>query len=246
MKIGKSIFSAVIALFLVLAVSAAIAYTIPERLEYDLTWAGIKAGTASLEIVENGPYIQLISRAVSSQFVSVFYKVDDLAISSLKKETNKYLPGIPYNYKLKTSEGRHKKDKEVYFDFSTKKATYYSYLDKEQQAFDINENTMDALSCFFYVRHMPLQVGKSVFVEIFDNKKLYRAEVQVIKKEEIRLPLGTFKTILIKPVLLTEGIFSRKGDILIWLTDDEKRLPVLLTTKVKVGSIKATLTGGKY
>jgi hypothetical protein len=47
-------------------------------------------------------------------------------------------------------------------------------------------------------------------------------------------------------VLLTEGIFSRKGDILIWVSDDAKRLPLLLKTKVKVGAIKATLTGGKY
>ena len=147
---------------------------------------------------------------------------------------------------MKTSEGRHIKDKEVYFDFKAKKATFFNYLDKERQVFDINESTMDALSCFYYVRYLPLQVGKSVYVEIFDNKKLYKAEVQVVKKEEIETDFGTFKTILIRPVLQSEGIFNRKGDILIWLTDDAKRLPVLLKTKVKVGSIKATLTGGKY
>ncbi|MGO9379470.1 MAG: DUF3108 domain-containing protein [Dissulfurispiraceae bacterium] len=226
--------------------SAALSYTLPEKLEYDLTWAGIKAGTASLETVENGQYIQFISRAMSSDVVSVFYRVEDLAVSSLKKEAHKTLPGTPYSYRLKTSEGSHKKDKEVYFDFIEKKATYINYIEREQQVFAIGESTMDALSCFFYVRFLPLQVGKSVFVEIFDNKKLYKAEVQVVKKEAIETSLGTFKTILIKPVLQSEGIFSRKGDILIWLTDDAKRLPVLLKTKVKVGSIKATLTSWKY
>ncbi|MGO9950651.1 MAG: DUF3108 domain-containing protein [Dissulfurispiraceae bacterium] len=226
--------------------SAALSYTLPEKLEYDLTWAGIKAGTASLETVENGQYIQFISRAMSSDVVSVFYRVEDLAVSSLKKEAHKTLPGTPYSYRLKTSEGSHKKDKEVYFDFNEKKATYINYIEREQQVFAIGESTMDALSCFFYVRFLPLQVGKSVFVEIFDNKKLYKAEVQVVKKEAIETSLGTFKTILIKPVLQSEGIFSRKGDILIWLTDDAKRLPVLLKTKVKVGSIKATLTSWKY
>jgi hypothetical protein len=245
-KTRKSIIFAIITLIFASLTSAATAYNIPERLEYDLTWSGIKAGTASLEVVDNGPYIQFISRAVSTSFVSVFYRVDDVAVSSLKKEAHKNLPGNPYNYRLKTSEGRHKKDKEVTFDFIARKATYNNYLDKEQQLFDIHETTMDALSCFFYVRYLPLQVGKSVFVEIFDNKKLYKAEVQVLRKEELQTPLGTFKTILIRPVLLTEGIFSRKGDILIWLSDDEKRLPLILKTKVKVGSIKATLTGGKY
>jgi hypothetical protein len=44
----------------------------------------------------------------------------------------------------------------------------------------------------------------------------------------------------------SEGIFYRKGDIFIWLTDDEKRIPVMLKTKVKVGSITAGLVGGRY
>jgi hypothetical protein len=239
------ILAAFVLIFLSLT-SAGSAYTIPEKLEYDLTWSGIKAGTASLEVAENGPYIQFISRAASSDFVSVFYRVEDLAVSSLLKEVHMTLPGKPYSYHLKTSEGRHKKDKEVFFDFKARKVTYNNYLDKEQQLFDINDTTMDALSCFYYVRYLPLQVGKSIYVEIFDSKKLYKAEVQVVKKEEIQIPLGTFKTILIRPVLQTEGIFSRKGDILIWITDDDKRLPVMLKTKVKVGAIKATLTGGKY
>ena len=243
--VRQSELAAVVFLLLCLPTIAS-SYTLPERLEYDLTWAGIKAGTASLETMENGQYIQFVSRAMSSDFVSVFYKVEDLAVSFLKKESHKNLPGTPYSYRLKTSEGRHKKDKEVYFDFVGKKATFFNYLDKEYQVFNIGDSTMDALSCFYYVRYLPLQVGKSVYVEIFDNKKLYKAEVQVVKKEEIETSLGTFKTILIRPILQSEGIFSRKGDILIWLTDDAKRLPVLLKTKVKVGSVKATLTGVKY
>jgi hypothetical protein len=243
---ARSSFIAIFVLVILLLASTTAAYTVPERLEYELTWSGIKAGTASLEVLENGPYIQFVSRAVSSDFVSVFYRVEDVAVSSLLKESHKTLPGKPYNYKLKTSEGRHKKDKEVFFDFKEKKATYFNYLDKEKLVFGINETTMDALSCFYYVRYLPLPVGKSIYVEIFDSKKLYKAEVQVVRKEEIQIPLGTFKAILIKPILLSEGIFSRKGDVLIWVTDDEKRLPLLLKTKVKVGAITATLTGGKY
>ena len=39
----------------------------------------------------------------------------------------------------------------------------------------------------------------------------------------------------------SEGIFYRKGDIFIWLTDDVKHIPVKMQTKVAVGSITATL-----
>ncbi|HMK60800.1 MAG TPA: DUF3108 domain-containing protein [Dissulfurispiraceae bacterium] len=242
MSLSKITGFAVFVIAIIIFSQTAVPFVLPERLDYDLTWAGIKAGTASLETVEKDQYIQFVSRAMSSDFVSVFYRVDDLAVSSLKKIPIKNLPGTPYSYRLKTSEGKHRKDKEVYFDLAAKKAMYIDYLDKEQKSFDIGDSTMDALSCFYYVRFLPLHVGKSVFVDIFDNKKLYKAEIQVVKKEEIETPIGTFKTILIRPVLQSEGIFNRKGDIFIWLTDDERRVPVLLKTKVKVGAVKATIT----
>jgi hypothetical protein len=44
----------------------------------------------------------------------------------------------------------------------------------------------------------------------------------------------------------SEGIFNRKGDMYIWLTDDQRRIPVRMQTKVAVGSITATLVSGTY
>ena len=70
--------------------------------------------------------------------------------------------------------------------------------------------------------------------------------MQVLRREKIALPLGTFETIVVKPLMKSEGIFSRKGDILIWLTDDAKHIPVQMQTKVVVGSITATLVQGYY
>jgi hypothetical protein len=229
-----------------LVVTDASAIKIPERLEYDLTWSGILAGKATLEVEDTGDDILFKSRAISSPVVTVFYKVEDTAVSRLKKGKHKTLPGIIYNYRVKMSEGRHRKDREALFDFKRKKATQIDHLENKTQEYDIGPNTMDALSCFFHVRFLPLQVGKSVYAKIFDNKKYYMVETQVLRKEKITTPLGAFNTILIKPILLTDGLFQRKGDVLIWLTDDDKRLPVLLQTKVKIGSIKATLTGGSY
>jgi hypothetical protein len=228
---------------------AAMPFNIPERLTYDLTWAGIKAGEAVLEVRDNGSHIQFISKATSAKWVSVFYHVEDIVVSTLKKQkteditqkTEKDFMLIPENYRMKIKEGRHRRDKESIFDYAAKKVTYINYLDNEKTIFDINDSTFDPLSCFYYVRRLPLEVGKSIFIDVFDSKKLYKVEIQVLKRESIDTPLGTFNAIVIKPIMKSEGIFYRKGDILIWLTDDEKRIPVLLKTKVAVGSVKAVL-----
>ncbi|MBI5188101.1 MAG: DUF3108 domain-containing protein [Nitrospirae bacterium] len=217
----------------------------PEKLEYDLTWKGIKAGTASLEIINYGNKIKIVSTARSAKWVSVFYTVDDRVESTLIKNESAFI-GQPLNYKLKIREGRHRRDKEIIFNHSTGKATYINYLEDERLDFNIPANIFDPLSSFYYLRTLDLEIGQSVFIDVFDSKKVWNVEIQILKKERLELPTGVFDTILVKPLMKSEGIFNRKGDILIWLTDDKRHIPVRMQTKVVVGSVVATLVGGDY
>ncbi len=221
------------------------ALTIPEKLVFDLTWTGIKAGTATQEIVNDNGVIKIFSIARSADWISVFYPVDDRIESVLDGNHASGL-GFPKLYRMKIKEGRHRRDKEVIFDRSRRVALYIDHISGEKKDFEIHDNTLDTLSCFYFVRSMPLEVGKSVFINIFDSKKLWTTEVQVLRKERIKTVLGSFDTIVIKPLLKSEGIFEKKGDMYIWLTDDNRRLPVKMKTKVRVGSITATLVGGSF
>lgn len=224
----------------------AISPAIPEVLNYDLTWTGIKAGEASLAIRQNGEEIAITSTARSVKWVSVFYTVNDIAESRLHK--NEKIPGIgqPVNYRLNIREGKHRKNKEVIFDHAALKAIYVDHLENERKEFEIPPAVLDPLSSFYFLRTQNLEVGKSVYVTIFDSKKVWNVEVQVLRKEKVEVPAGEFNTIVVKPLMQSEGIFYRKGEIYIWLTDDERRIPVLLKTKVKIGSVNALLIGGTY
>jgi len=275
-----------LALFTLLPLpSHAVSFHVPEKLIYDLTWTGIKAGTASLEIKDDGNNVRIISTAQSAKWVSVFYTVDDRIESTLiknekfmsqrnTKDKENYpspipLPqgegargrvkevfsgennhsefiGKPLNYRIKIREGRHRRNKEVIFDLNNKKATYLDYIQNERKEFDIPAFVFDPISSFYHIRTVQLDIGKPVYVTIFDSKKVWNVEVQVLRKEKVNLPIGTFDTIVIKPLMKSEGVFYRKGEILIWLTDDNKRIPVKLETKVVIGSVVATLVGGSY
>ncbi len=221
------------------------ALTIPEKLVFDLTWTGIKAGTATQEIVNDNGVIKIVSTARSADWISVFYPVDD-RIESVLDGMNATGPGFPKLYRMKIKEGKHRRDKEVIFDRGRRIAQYIDHISGERKDFEINDNTLDTLSCFYFVRAMPLVVGKSVFINIFDSKKLWTTEVQVLRREKITTVLGTFDTIVVKPLLKSEGIFEKKGDMYIWLTDDKRRVPVKMKTKVRVGNITATLVGGTF
>ncbi|PKL52596.1 MAG: DUF3108 domain-containing protein [Nitrospira bacterium HGW-Nitrospira-1] len=222
------------------------AFNTPEKFIFDLTWAGVKAGTATLEIANFNGHAKIISTARSADWVSVFYTVDDRIESLLQGAQTPMLSGLPQSYRVKLREGSHRRDKEVIFDHTNLQATFIDHIGAEKNTYKIGEKTFDPLASFYYIRTLRLDVGKSVYVDIFDSKKLWNVEVQVLRKEKIKTNLGEFDTVVIKPMMRSEGIFNRKGDMYIWLTDDLKRIPVKMQTKAAVGSITATLVGGTF
>jgi hypothetical protein len=227
-------------------VAGASAFAVPEKLVYNITWAGIKAGTATLEISSTDNAMRIISTARSSDWVSVFYTVDDWVEAIISKPVPPEVFGVPLNYRMKIREGRRRRDKEVAFDHLRHKAACRDYIDGEKRNVDIRGKTLDPLSSLYYMRLVTPEVGKPFFVDVFDDMKAASVEVRVLGRERIRTGLGYFDTIVIKPLFKSEGIFNRRGDIYIWFTDDRRHIPVKMQTKVRLGHITATLAGGNY
>jgi hypothetical protein len=226
-------------------VTTASAVSAQEKLVYDLSWTGIKAGSATQEFFTEKGGIRIVSTARSADWISAFFPVEDRVESILGSASPGQI-GLPLNFRMKIREGSHRRDREVIFDHDKGQAHYIDHMSGEKTDLAIGKNTYDPYSSFYYIRRLPLEPGRSVFVSILDNKQLWTVEVQVLKKERIKTVLGEVDTIVIKPLMKSEGIFQRKGAIYIWLTDDARRIPVMMKTKVAIGSITATLVGGNY
>ncbi|RMG70767.1 MAG: DUF3108 domain-containing protein [Nitrospirae bacterium] len=220
------------------------AVTKKEVFRYDLKWIGIKAGTATLSFIYDNERVTVSSRAESADWVSVFYRVDDRAKSTLTKRScsDGTIRWLSENYRLKIREGRHRRDKETLFLHDPPKARFIDHLEGEEKLFDITDDTYDPLSGFFILRQKEIKDGKDIFLKLFDSKKLYDARVKVLGKERVKTRAGTFETVAVEPELKSEGIFQRKGKVVIYLTDDERHIPVLLKSKVLIGSVVAELT----
>jgi len=247
---GKnSIYTAMIlavALFVSGLASIAAAFPIPERLEFEISYAGITAGRAVQEVKQIGDEIHIISTTKSADWISLFFPVDDRIESILVADNTPLNIGVPRLYRERIREGGTRFQKDALFDRQKLEVNTKDFLKNSETTQKISKITYDMLSSFFYFRSMPFQIGTSCYIDIFDCKKLWNTEVQVLRREEIKTPLGRFKTVVIRPLLKSEGIFARTGEMLIWLTDDERRIPVLMKSKVKIGSITATLVGGNY
>ncbi|HJV34435.1 DUF3108 domain-containing protein [Geomonas sp.] len=233
--------------FLLVPFSAgrALALTPSERLVYDVSWTGVKAATAVQEVTTKGNDVHIVSTTRSASWLNAFFKVNDRVESVLAKNEGAELM-VPKYYREQINEGGFHTHKEVHFDSRNSKVELKDHLKKTERVDMVSQRTFDSLSSVYMVRNMELVVGKSIFIDIYDCKRLWNTEVQVVGREEVKTPLGRFKTIVVKPLLKCDGFFARTGDVTVWLTDDDKRIPVKMTTKVKIGKITATLVGGSY
>jgi hypothetical protein len=229
-----------------LGAQSSAAFPIPERLEFDISYTGISAGRAVQEVTLEGDEVHIVSTAHSAAWLKLFFPVDDRIESLLIMSAPPHNIGVPRLYRERIKEGWTRFQKDAVFDRQKLEVTTKDLIKKTETTQKITKLTYDTLSSFFYFRSVPLQVGSSQYIDIFDCKKLWNTEVQVLRREEVETPLGKFKTVVIKPLLKSEGIFARTGDMHIWLTDDDRRIPVMMKSKVKIGSITATLVGGSY
>lgn len=234
------------AVLLMLVAVPAFAMSFPERLVYDVSWTGISAGKAVQEAKVVGEELHISSTTKSLPWLKLFFPVDDKIESIIARPDGSGKIGLPRMFRERMNEGRTHTNKQVWFDQKKQVALTKDYLGKSEKEEPIGARTYDTLSAVYFMRGIDLVPGRTVFIEIFDCKRLWKTEVQVLRKEEITTPLGTFKTVVVKPLLKHQGLFARTGDVHIWVTDDVLRLPVKMTSKVKIGSITATLIGGSY
>lgn len=240
---------AYLSLFAVLIVSLsaipAVAMSPNEKLIYDVSWTGVKAGTTVQEATTKGGELHIVTTTRSMPWIDTFFKVDDRAESIVQRGSGDRF-GFPTYFRNKISEGNHRKLKEARFDQQKLKVESRNLLKKTQRVDKIGPNTFDPLSVVYYVRSLQLTPGTSLHVNIYDCKKLWNTEVKVLNREEVETPVGRFKTIVVQPLMKAEGFFNRSGEIKVWLTDDALKIPVMVSTKVKIGKIKAMLVGGSY
>ena len=216
-----------------------------ERLTYTISWSKIiSAGTAVMEVrkenTEGGREVfRFISTARTSGMVDSVYPVRDTVQSLFDPRTMESL-----SYSLDQSHGKRKKQREIVFDHVAGTVAFTENGKKEIMA--ITRQTQDALSSLYFLRTKTVFiVGKPIFFDIHDSGKNWSVEVHVLGREKLKTPLGEFDTIKVKTYPKYEGVFMNKGEIFIWLTDDSRKIPVLMKSTITIGSIVSSLTAMK-
>ena len=211
------------------------AFDVGEHLLFDIRYGPINAGQSSMAVTEivtlNGhPSFHIQTKAWSNTFFSKFFKVEDVVDSYIDQR------GIfSWKFEKHLREGSYHADQLYTYD------QYNNIAITPKDTLEVAPFVQDVLSAFYFVRTQDLEPGDTLKVENQSDSKVYPLNVIVHKRETVKVPAGKFKCIVVEPVMRGEGIFKARGRIIVHLTDDERKLPVLMTSKIY---IKAFSLGG--
>ena len=213
-----------------------IAFGVGEWLQFDIGYGFINAGTATMEVQEiieyNGrPAYQLVSTARSNKFFSSFYPVRDRVESIFDA-----IGLFSWKFDKQLREGNYRAHREYTFDQINHFVVY------KGDTIGVAPYVQDVLSVLYFVRTQPLEVGRSIFVDNFTDGKNYPLEVKVHGREKVKTKAGQFDCLVLEPLLRSAGVFKHEGKLTVYMTDDRLRLPVMMKSKVVVGSITAELS----
>ncbi len=113
---------------------------------------------------------------------------------------------------------------------------------KKQKTIDVPRDVQDLTSAFMWLRLRPLEVGHRYDVPVASGTHQFTLVAEVVGRERVETPAGTFAALKVKVRTALEGKFSTKRDSWMWLSDDARHVLVRAEADFAVGSIVAELS----
>ncbi len=214
------------------------AFTVGERLVYDVNYGFITAGKAVMQIPRHdsvgGRKVFAVEFTVNSlPSFSWIYKVEDTYRTFIDIE---WL--APVRFEQHIREGTYRRDFVADFDQIKNVAV------TTEGKYPIPPYVHDIMSAFYYARTLDwsnFRPGEGVMLNNFYKDKSHDLMVRFLGRQELEVAAGTFRTLVVEPLVKEGGLFKSEGRIVIWITDDERKIPVRVNTKVVIGSIDTEL-----
>jgi len=135
---------------------------------------------------------------------------------------------------------------ELSFDYVSRRADYRNEVDpgKSTQLDVPPGQPMDLITALIQTRAWHLQPGEMQDALVIFDDDFYELTIYAEGYETLRTPMGEFKTLVLVPRMeKTEpkGMFKRGSTVKVWISQDERRLPVRFQVDFKFGAGVATL-----
>lgn len=220
-----------------------------EELTFSGTWMNINVGTGILSVetdttFDGKPAIRLKGDVKSNARFSLFFAIDDAGESWIDP-VGLYSLGFISDQQ----EGNISDYQRWTFDYDNgvakRKRTRRKAdgpVERSDRDYPLTAtHVQDPASMVYFFRAFDLKVGQKLESKVFVSRKVWDLEVNVLSKETVKVPAGTFECLKIKPKVSLNGKPQKKGEMTLWVTDDERKMPVKIVSEVPLGKISLAL-----
>jgi len=218
------------------------------KLYYNWNFVWFSAGEVVFRVRDRGTMYHFSAHGRTYKSYEWFYKVRDKYDTYAEKETL-----LPIISTRDVHEGKYTLYDKVTFDQGNNIATSLRGKTRqktEETQYEVDACMHDILSIVYYARNIDynaMQKGDSIPIKIFMDKETWPLKVRYKGKEankKIR-GQGRFNTIKFSPEVIVGDIFTKDSDMIVWVSDDENKIPLMIESPISVGSVKAVLKSYK-
>jgi hypothetical protein len=219
-----------------------------ERLTYRVSWAVVPGAgeikiSAHKETAAGGERLLVTTTTATRRLARMLLPFDAESRSVFDLKTGRLIS------LHETSTQREKRSEhQVTFDYAAKQATYLgSKSEGEARLLPMPAgDPSDLIMGLLQTRTWNLALGEKQDALVLFTNDFYELTIYHTRQEEVRTPLGTFQTKVLEPRMeksAPKGMFKRGSTVRVWISDDERRLPVRFEVEFKIGTGTATLVG---
>lgn len=175
--------------------------------------------------------------------IPLVYRMDDRQVSWIAPDPIRSL-----RYEERLREGSYRRDRIYRLD--QERGTYTRQDLKDGEWRPVEEETdvpmppeaLDEISFLYLVRTLSLEPGRSYSFERYFEEEGNPVELEVLRREEVRVPAGRFETVVVRPRIQAGGLFGEEGRAEVYLSDDDRRIIVKIESRMKAGRADFVLT----
>jgi hypothetical protein len=215
--------------------AAAYPFAVGETLTYSAKLGMLTLGSGTLQVaaLDSVRGVETFRLRFRLQGKTIFYSLDDVLeswVATRKFASHRFVQDFVENDKPK------QRTFEIFPDSGFYRETGHD------TTFASPREPLDDAAFFYFIRVTPLEVGKTYRYDRYFKKEKNPVTIEVVKREKMELPDGSkVQCLVLHPVIDTKGMFSKRSDTRIWLTDDRRRLPVQIRSNFPFGTITLRL-----
>ncbi len=211
-----------------------------EFLRFRLHYGLVDAGEATVTVSETGktfhgrPALHMVGKGRTLGAFSWFFKVEDRYETYMDKSAL-----FPWEFIRDIREGGYSKQQN--YKFHQRKS---AVTNQKGETYKMLPWSQDMISAFFYARTLDFSNAKEgdIFsIPTFVDEEEFTLRIKYIGRETISSRTGKYRCMKFVPVVQEGRIFKEEEDLVMWITDDKNKIPILIKASVLVGSIKMEL-----